>query len=764
MGVETAETVRLELTTWSLARAIGIVATVGALVALAHASAEVLWWLAVATVVAALVHPVVRRLKRFVPTAVAIIVVFGALLAVSGVVAYRGMAEARDQQAVLRDHAVHTARDLEGSPRFGQAAREFGLVDKVDRGFAALPGSGSDVADALQAAATDASALFAVFTLALLMVIFGPAFVAGGLGQVRDAAVRGRLRRHVRTAFEQCWRYGWLMAARAVVVGTITALVAVALGADSPTVVAVWFAACSLIPGIGLVLAVVPFALLESTQSPPAAVALLIAVLVVQGLDVVAVQRRIHRHAVNIGATPSLLALMIGYELDGFGGAVVALAVAGFALAFLATLTEDARDLADASSALVDTDTEVDPGARGNVPPAGVVRVSADGSAARHFDLGWRTVAVTAGLVVLLLAGVAVVTAGPVVVLAAVGLLFTFALDPLVGRVQRALHLPRGFAVAACCCAVTVALVGGVVGLAPSTVEQAQSFQQDLPHVVDDLTQLPLVGSTLASSDAPTKVRDFVAKIPQEAGRDPSSVVTVASTAGSAALFALIVMLVIVAMLIDGPRLVGILELVPPRRHLARARRAGQILGESVGRYFSGSLLLAGLQSLQVLVTGFALGVPLTPLLAVWAGVWNLVPQIGGAVGGVLFVAVAFTQGATTGIIAAIAFGVYLVIANNVLHPVIIGHAVDLSPVTTMIATIAGFAVGGVIGAILGVPVLGAGKAIYAELRPSPRSVDRRPPRRRPPGRVRASTDRVRTRAAGPTRRVATARALDQAS
>ena len=110
------------------------------------------------------------------------------------------------------------------------------------------------------------------------------------------------------------------------------------------------------------------------------------------------------------------------------------------------------------------------------------------------------------------------------------------------------------------------------------------------------------------------------------------------------------------------------------------------------------------LQGLQVLVTGLVLGVPLSPLLAVWAAVWNLVPQLGGAIGGIVFVLVAFTQGATTGIIAGVIFMVYLTFANNVLLPVILGKAVDISPLTTMVATIAGFSIGGIIGAMLAVP------------------------------------------------------------
>jgi predicted PurR-regulated permease PerM len=118
-----------------------------------------------------------------------------------------------------------------------------------------------------------------------------------------------------------------------------------------------------------------------------------------------------------------------------------------------------------------------------------------------------------------------------------------------------------------------------------------------------------------------------------------------------------------------------------------------------------------------VLITGLALGVPLSPLLALWAAVWSLVPQIGGAIGGITFVAVALTQGVTEALVAGAVFMVYLVFANNVLLPVIIGRAVDISALSTMAATIVGFTLGGIVGAMVAVPLVGAGKAMVVELR-----------------------------------------------
>ena len=154
-----------------------------------------------------------------------------------------------------------------------------------------------------------------------------------------------------------------------------------------------------------------------------------------------------------------------------------------------------------------------------------------------------------------------------------------------------------------------------------------------------------------------------------------------------------------------------------------------------------------------MLVTGLALGVPLSPALAVWAGIWTLVPQIGGAIGGLPFILLAFTQSASTGLIATAVFGLYLVIANNVLLPVIVGKAIDASALATMAATIAGFTLLGVIGAVLAVPVFGATKSIYLALRPpEPSGL---PERRHPPGRVRTRTAQIRDRSAGPSVAVA---------
>jgi putative heme transporter len=353
-------------------------------------------------------------------------------------------------------------------------------------------------------------------------------------------------------------------------------------------------------------------------------------------------------------------------------------------------------------------------------------------------DLDGRTVVVGFLIVTSMTAIHAVATSGIITTLLAVAILLAFAIDPVVVRIESSLRLPRGQAVALLMGLVVGVVALGTILLGPQTVEQARSFQDDLPRVVNDLGQVPWIGPQLVANEIPARIEEWAAGLPRQLAGETASLTSAAEMATTTALTGLGTAVLLVALLIDGPWLVRSGVRIVPRRRRATVQLYGTIVGRVIGRYFAGSLVLAALQGLQVLITGLILGVPLSPLLAVWAAVWNLVPQLGGAIGGIVFVAVAFTQGATAGVIAGIVFMIYITFSNNVLLPVILGRAVNISPLSTMVATVGGFFVAGIVGAMLAVPLLGAGKAMYHEIRRR-----RVPERDQDRGNVRRVADRL---------------------
>jgi putative heme transporter len=60
---------------------------------------------------------------------------------------------------------------------------------------------------------------------------------------------------------------------------------------------------------------------------------------------------------------------------------------------------------------------------------------------------------------------------------------------------------------------------------------------------------------------------------------------------------------------------------------------------------------------------------------------------------------------------------VYMQLENRVVQPVVVGRAVQLSPLTTMVVALLGVAVAGLAGAVLAIPLVAAVNAARLELR-----------------------------------------------
>jgi predicted PurR-regulated permease PerM len=339
----------------------------------------------------------------------------------------------------------------------------------------------------------------------------------------------------------------------------------------------------------------------------------------------------------------------------------------------------------------------------------------------RTVDLDWRSVLVVLGAFVALLAVTGVVRAAPhTITTLIIGSLLALALNPVVTAVERRIGGRRHAAVA-------LVLIGAIAAfsllaalLAPPALRQAQDLPTQAPRVVRQLNELPIIGHRLEKAHAADNLQQWIEDLPNRLEKDSSRIVATGGAVIDGLMAASLTMLVAIALLLDGERLIArIGRLIPgPRR--APAARAAHLAYGVVGRYVAGSLFVAAIAGVVVLSSGLLLGVPLTPLLAVWVALFDLVPQIGGAAGGIPFVALGFTRSATAGILCAVIFIVYLNIENHLLQPLVIGRAVHLSPPTTMIAALVGVSALGVVGGLIAVPVVGAVKAIYVELRPPP--------------------------------------------
>jgi len=340
------------------------------------------------------------------------------------------------------------------------------------------------------------------------------------------------------------------------------------------------------------------------------------------------------------------------------------------------------------------------------------------GNAPGEVDLDWRSVFWVMAAFVGLLAVTALVRGAPrAITVLAVGTLLALALDPVVGRVTRRLGDHRAVGVAAVMVGFLVAVVAAGALLIPPAIDQGRDLSRETDRVVGQIEELPVIGDDLARAGTAGAISRAITSLPERLEGEDTPLIGAAQTLADGLLVALFTLLITISLLLDGGRLVrGARRLVPGPRQ-AQADRLGRLAYLTFGKYVAGSLLVAGVAGLAVLAVGLVLQVPLTPLLAIWVAMFDLVPQIGGAAGGIPFVLLGFSRSATTGVICAVFFVLYLQFENHILSPMIVGRSVKLSPPATMTAALIGVSAGGVVGALLAVPVVAAAKAAYLELR-----------------------------------------------
>ena len=297
----------------------------------------------------------------------------------------------------------------------------------------------------------------------------------------------------------------------------------------------------------------------------------------------------------------------------------------------------------------------------------------------------------------------------------AVGSVFALALDPIVGVIRRNWGWSRSRSVLLVTGGAIVLVVTVVVGMGPQAVDQARKVTSDVPQTVREFYDLPVVGGWLEDNDAASRAEEAIEDLPGKIS-DRSVTRTVEGMVGGA-LSTVLVLTVTVAVLLDGEYLVAAIRRLVPPRWVNRADEVGHVFYMAIAQYFAGSLAVAVLMGVVVLALCLIFGVPLAPLAALWAMITDLIPQVGGFLGGALLGLLALTQGVFVFVVVVGLYVLYMTLENHVISPAVVGDAVDVSPPTSMVATLIGGAAAGVAGALVATPLVGATKQLYLQLR-----------------------------------------------
>ena len=613
--------------------------------------------LGAATTAAVLAAPVVRGLTKWMPRGAAIVIV--TLVGMLGTVAVLGVvAWDLDRQASELSESLHRAvADLPDGSTAAETAADLELDDRIDRVFDGAAarlvlGDTNPLAVAGQI-----GKVVIVGVLAAFIVAGGRRVVDMGLRFTRRTSIREELHKALSYALARAGGYLRRTIAVSVLHGLVAGLASWALDLPGPITIAAWVAVASTVPILGGALAWLPVVALATVNDVPLAVAILVGLLCIVA-DRLARAKWVHG-ALRVGPLLCLIGIGIGLSLIGISGALLGLLI----VAVISALLSYPGQLGAAITDLIeDPDDRAIEGAQDVDHIEEAVMAEPRGREAYiRLRLSGRTAATAVVAVAAAVTFYDIALAmQALIVWFAVGGFIAVGLDRPVSAMHRSWKMPR-FAGTTLVLGVMVGLVAAVVVLAgPTITNSAATVARDAPEAVRSMESLPLVGRLLERNGAPEKVEDFLGTLPDRL-RESDAVERITKAAGDGVAGAFWTISFMLAILWDGPRLVrAVRDRVPPRKR-RRVARFGQAAYTALSNVVAAAAFVAALNGTVVMLLAIALGIPLAPILGLWAATWNFIPQIGGFVGALPLVALGFGQGAWAGLIA---LGVFVVVSD----------------------------------------------------------------------------------------------------
>jgi predicted PurR-regulated permease PerM len=316
------------------------------------------------------------------------------------------------------------------------------------------------------------------------------------------------------------------------------------------------------------------------------------------------------------------------------------------------------------------------------------------------------------GLLVVAIVALMAQAAMNVLVLVFVSILLASAIDPLVTAVRDRINVSRGKVVLGVYVALVVIAVLLALLVVPAAVNQLTELSSRLPDLLaesrafaEDLE--PAVAGTtlmrLLDTLEATLVRGGVTNA------SPDALVELGLTAADVALTIVTLFTLVFFWLISRETMQRFgLALIPMARRRA-VREAWNAMEARMGYWVRGQLILMLTIGAATSVAYFLLGLDNALLLGVIAGLTEIIPIVGPAIGAIPALIVAFVEGGPE--LALVVAGVYIVIQvieGNVLVPFVMKNAVGLPPFVVVVSLLIGAAVAGFVGALLAVPTAAA--------------------------------------------------------
>ncbi|MFA5130946.1 MAG: AI-2E family transporter [Patescibacteria group bacterium] len=278
-----------------------------------------------------------------------------------------------------------------------------------------------------------------------------------------------------------------------------------------------------------------------------------------------------------------------------------------------------------------------------------------------------------------------------IIILTITALMCAAALDPLVVWLNKKLRLNLNIAAA-------LVIIGLVLPLIYVLISVIPTFAAQLPGIMNEVSH-----SLNSYSFIPSEIRNI--NLAQYFQNNISYILSSTSLITDFFFQTITLVFMIFYLLVDGERLHSIISSLIPAQDRKKIEKIFSELARISGLYIRGNLLISFICMVVIFSGLLIMKVPFALPLAIFAGIFDLLPLIGSTIGAIPAVIIGFSISPLAGLLVVILFIAYQMFENNIISPLIYKQVLDLIPFLSFIAVIIGTILFGIPGAFLALPI-----------------------------------------------------------
>ncbi|MFH1172967.1 MAG: AI-2E family transporter [bacterium] len=286
-----------------------------------------------------------------------------------------------------------------------------------------------------------------------------------------------------------------------------------------------------------------------------------------------------------------------------------------------------------------------------------------------------------------------------------VALILASAFDPWVDWMQKK-KIPRGLGILLIYLILILFLSLIVILLIPPVTEQIQELSSNMPHY---LSKLSSGFESLKQYSIENGLLGNLQKFLGSAGGASSAATggvfsAVTGIFGGIVSFFLILVLTLY-ITVEESAMKRAIRFIAPDKYQPYIIQLINRIQNKIGRWLRGQLVLCVIIALLAYIGLLILNVKYALVLALIAGIFELIPYLGPILGAIPAVLLAFTQSPIKALLVIILYFVIQQLENNLIVPKVMQKAVGLNPIISIVALLIGAKLGGVVGALLAIPL-----------------------------------------------------------